>query len=63
MHFDTEDYQRRTALADELRALPDRTGLCETDHISHWMDSGCLYITKRGGLVLRSVFDALGIRD
>lgn len=62
LHFDTEDYQRRTALADELLALPDEPAYAKPPYLSldgQWL----LVFTERGGLVLRSVFDALGIRD
>ena len=63
MYFDTESYERRFALEDELLALPDpQTHTWLGPYLSRdgqWL----LVFTDKGGLMLRNVFDALGIGD
>ena len=61
MHFDTETYERRLALEDEIWALPDEPAYSQPPYLSRdgqWL----LVPTEGGGLMLRNVFDALGIR-
>lgn len=63
MYFDTESYERRFALEDELSALADpQTRSRLNSNLSRdgqWL----LVVTDTGGLVLRNVYAALGIGD
>ena len=60
MYFDTEDYEHRLALADELRELPDAPAHWLTTYLS--LDGQWLLVpTEGGGLVLRNVFDSLSL--
>ena len=61
MHFDTESYERRYALEDELLALPDPSAYWWRGPYLSGDGQWLLVFTEGGGLVLRNVFDALAI--
>lgn len=61
MLFDTESYERRYALEQELLALPDAPARRWLGPYLSSDGQWLLVSTEGGGLVLRNVFDALGI--